>query len=523
MWLRRFWVIPGLLFLVFSCVDQQEPAAAYADATTVDTVDHWQSVLDTVLALYEADELSAAMDTALAYLDESVTATWAPTASLGMLWHRLGVFYYLIDDYDEAEPAFRSAIAVREAVLGPETAEVAISYHNLGVVYKEKGNFRAAIPALEQAASIRQSIGENDRLGRTYQELGIVCNSLGDYDQARSFHQAALPLLTEAYGAEHRYTARSYFNLGTLLRKLGRYEEALEALSEAERIYRSLYGEVHAELASCYNNFGNIYDDLGNYPVAMVAYERSLAINLELEGRESMEVAENYNNLGLTCLQQGDLARARQYQEQSLTIRQQQLSTFHPRMANTLHNLAEIFTVEGRLDSALHYEQLALLHKFTNFRDSSRLALPDWETHTVAGSSVELLEILFAKARIWQLRSEQSRQRDDLLAGLATYRSCDQLIDRMRREYTSDESVLFLLDQAVPIYEGALEVVFALQGGAPAEDYTEAAFRFMEKSKSVLLLSSLKENQARMAANMPDSLLQRENELRADLAYRQRQ
>ncbi|MCB0636971.1 MAG: CHAT domain-containing protein, partial [Lewinella sp.] len=76
---------------------------------------------------------------------------------------------------------------------------------------------------------------------------------------------------------------------------------------------------------------------------------------------------------------------------------------------------------------------------------------------------------------------------------------------------------------AVPMYEGALEVVFALQQETLAEDYTEAAFRFMEKSKSVLLLSSLKENQARMAANMPDSLLQRENELRADLAYRQRQ
>ena len=72
-----------------------------------------------------------------------------------MLWHRLGVFHYLLDEYDEAGLCFRSAIVVRELVRCHTTSEVGMSYHNLGVVYKEKGNYLDAISALEKAARIR--------------------------------------------------------------------------------------------------------------------------------------------------------------------------------------------------------------------------------------------------------------------------------------------------------------------------------------------------------------------------------
>ena len=525
MWFHRFLVLIGLVSYCWSCLDQPTPVVQSNTplVTTVDSTDHWQPVLDSVQALYGASELRAAMDTAYTYLNSSTTDDWQPSAALGMLWHRLGVFHYLVDEYDAAEQCFRSAISIRGEVLGNDASEVGMSYHNLGVIYKEKGNYLAAISALEEAANIRQKVEEKDRLGRTYQELGIVHNLQGDYDNARNFHQVALPLLTEAYGSEHRHTARSYFNLATLHRKLGQYVPAHEALAEARRIYTSLYGEEHAELASCYNNLGNIYDDQEDYTAALKAYHKSLAINQQIAGPLSMDVAGNFNNLGQTYFQLGELDQARAFQEKSLSIRKELLGEYHPRIANTYHNLAEISLSEGLIDEALAYHQWALQNKFTNFRDSTLTSLPDWDVHTVAGSSIELLEILFAKAKTWQSSFITSDDERDLKAALATYESCDQLIERMRREYTSDESVLFLLSQAVPVYEGALEVIFALQEATPELDQAERAFYFMERSKSVLLLSSLKENQARMAADIPDSLLQIENSLRVDLAYRQRQ
>ncbi|MEL7247805.1 MAG: CHAT domain-containing tetratricopeptide repeat protein [Bacteroidota bacterium] len=524
MWFQRILVLFCLAYSCWSCTDQPAPNLDSEEriSSSADTIDYWQPVLDSVQALYAADQLEAAIDTANHYFDNVATSAWLPTPSLGMLWHRLGVFHYLLDEYDEAGLCFRTAIGVRELVRGHTTSEVGMSYHNLGVVYKEKGNYLDAISALEKAARIRKAIKENDRLGRTYQELAIVSNSQGDYDNALIAHQAALPLLTEAYGSDHRHTARSYFNMATLHRKLGQYKQALTSLEEARRIYTMLYGEEHAELASCFNNFGNIYDDQSDYASALQAYRQSLAINQKIEGEESMEVAENYNNLGFTYYQLGALEQARYYQDKSLTIRQQLLGAYHPRIANSYHNLAEVSAAAGEMEQALIYHQQALHNKFTNFRDSDLTSLPNWDVHTVAGSHIELLEILFAKARTWQKCFEQSDDVTDLAAALSTYKSCDQLIDRMRREYTSDESVLFLLSQTVPIYEGALEVVFALQAATPEVDQTEQAFHFMEKSKSVLLLSSLKENQARMAANIPQNLLAKENAMRVDLAYQQR-
>ena len=53
----------------------------------------------------------------------------------------------------------------------------------------------------------------------------------------------------------------------------------------------------------------------------------------------------------------------------------------------------------------------------------------------------------------------------------------------------------------------------------PNDKYLEAAFHFMEKSKSVLLLSSRQEDKAKWIANIPTALLTRENEFKANINY----
>ena len=204
-------------------------------------------------------------------------------------------------------------------------------------------------------------------------------------------------------------------------------------------------------------------------------------------------------------------------------MRQELIGPYHPRIGNAHANLGDILIDKGDLDDGLTAYHQAIPHWFTNFRDSSIQALPDLERHTLVGAGVELLVLLRDRAEALRQRFSLTGKRDDLEAALRTYQLCDQLIDYTRQGYESDLSILFLLEQAVPIYEGALACVYDLHQSNPQTVYLEEALRFMEKSKSVLLLRSIKEGRARYAAGIPDSLLQQENNLKADIAYLQQQ
>ncbi len=441
----------------------------------------------------------------------------------GTVYHKVGVQQYIASQYDAAQKSFEKAIRWRQKELGPEDPDLSRSLHNLGVILKEKGNYQASIRALKRAANIRQELEDPTLLGATYLEMGIVYERSGDFENALQFHQTALSIFESYYSEVHKNTARAYLSIGIIQRKLRHYPEAIAALEEAKKQYVELYGRNDIDVSSSYNNLGNVYDDQHAYPKAIQSYREALAINLELFGESSIPVSENYNNLGLTYLQIGDLEQSLDYQKRSLQIRLEKLGPYHPKIANAYTNIGDIFVAKGQWTEALEAYQNALVQKFTNYRDTNVYSNPNLETATLVGSANDLLEILSAKARTLKQKYEQDQQNEDLRAALKTYQHCDQLIDRMRQSYESTGSKLFLLQNAVPVYEGALEVVHALYQKESTEQFAEEAFRLMEKSKSVLLLSSIKEEKARIAANIPDSLLERENNYKADLAYWEQQ
>ncbi len=456
----------------------------------------------------------------LAYSQNTDTATEIDS---GTVYHKLGVGQYINSQYDAAQKSFENAIRWRRQHLGDRDPDLSRSYHNLGVVLKEKGNYQAAIKALKKAANIRQQLEDQTLLGATYLEMGIVYERNGDYENALQFHQTGLSIFQSNYSEVHKNTARAHLSIGIIQRKLGHFPEAISSLKVAQKQYIDLYGREDADVSASYNNLGNVYDDQRDYRKAINAYREALAINLSLYGENSVAVSENYNNLGLTYLQLGDLKQSLDYQNRSLAIRKEKLGPFHPKIASAYTNIGDIYVAQKQWHKALEAYQQALTHKFTNYRNTAVYSNPDLANATLLGSANDLLEILFSKAKTFKQKYQQSQQEQDIQTALQTFQLCDQLIDQMRQSYESTASKLFLLQNAVPIYEGALETVYGLYQKTENLAFAEEAFRLMEKSKSVLLLSSIKEEKARIAANIPEALLEKETDFKADLAYWEQQ
>ncbi len=442
-----------------------------------------------------------------------------PSKTSGDIWHKLGVYYYINDEYDLSQNAYRQAIQIRKKLFGENDLALSRSYHNLGVLFFAKGNYEAAVNNLRKALTIRKVNENNVLLAQTYQELGIVSLSSGDFDKGLEYQEVALSIWKNEKEPSAYDIGRAHLVIGLLNYELKKYTPALQNFTEAKSIFVELFGEADSDVADCYNNIANVYDDLKDFDKAIENYQNSLKINRELFGESSFLVARNYNNLGYTHNKNGQFDIALKYNEKALAIRQELFEEPNPAIGISYDNIGDVLVEKGDLYQAIQYYQKAITNMFADFRDTSVFANPELEKHHLIGSYEELLIFLSDKANALLKYYTASGDEKMLQSAFALFNQCHEVIIKMKQSFESDASKLFLIENAIPIYEKALETAFVLNENNPKDEYLDAAFQFMEKSKSVLLLSSRQEDKAKWIAKIPNELLSRENEFKADINY----
>src|SRR5262249_20359744 len=108
--------------------------------------------------------------------------------------------------YVEAESAFRRALALREALGGPDSLEVGMLLSALGNVARYRGEHALAARELERALEIqRRALGEgHPYLADIYSKLANADYAAGHYQEARTHATEALALVERAFGPNHR-------------------------------------------------------------------------------------------------------------------------------------------------------------------------------------------------------------------------------------------------------------------------------------------------------------------------------
>ncbi|CAN5898973.1 hypothetical protein BH24BAC1_BH24BAC1_31180 [soil metagenome] len=129
-----------------------------------------------------------------------------------------------------------------------------------------------------------------------------------------------------------------------------------------------------------------------------------------------------------------------------------------------------------------------------------------------------LIEVLLSKAKTFGKLFAQTNRAVDLEASLATYQLAFRLADQISRSYDLDEAKLFFVNKVSPAYEEAIATAHHLFLLTKQRSYLEASFALAEQSKSAVLTESLRELQIRQVPGIDQSLLQRENELKRNLA-----
>lgn len=183
-------------------------------------------------------------------------------------------------------------------------------------------------------------------------DLGNVYAVLGDYPQAETLYQEALPMFIDQDDRYNQGAARH--NLANLASITGRYAEARDSYEIALEIWASL-GKPVEEVYSL-SGLGLALNYQGNYAEALATLQKAQTLQQRLSPDPEIE-GDLLNNIGLVYLSLGDYQTTLDFFNQALTLRRE--LPHRQKEIESLNNIASVQAKLGRFDEALTiYQQV---------------------------------------------------------------------------------------------------------------------------------------------------------------------
>jgi len=459
--------------------------------------------------------LDSALNLCLNYLKEKhlLTAT---------LYVGYGNVYSDKAEFNKALEYYFKSLKTLSTLYGDKHPKTAVSYNNIGIVYDLKGEYDKSLEYYFKGLEIRLELfGEIHRgTADSYNNIGLTCYNKGEYDKALEYHFKSLEIRLKLFGDNHPIISDSYNNIGMAYDEKGEYDKALKYYFKALKIQLELLDEIHTEVAMSYNNIGGIYGSMGEYDKSLEYFFKNLKILSELLGEQHTDVAMAYNNIGMVYDLKAEYDKASEYYFKALKIRLELLGKKHPDVADSYNNIGISFSGKDEYNKALKYFQKALSANLTDFEDATNVSeVPVIKNYM---SYVKLLISLQEKAKIFASNNPTGlgSRKDLKILALHHYQSCDSLIDQVRKSMNTKSDKIALGEKAFIVYDEAINECVKLSDlFETSDEYDQLAFYFSEKNKSSVLLEALAGSEAQKFAGIPDSLLQKEHNLKVDITF----
>jgi CHAT domain-containing protein/tetratricopeptide (TPR) repeat protein len=281
---------------------------------------------------------------------------------VGATLNELGTFLLANGQLDAALPVFERSLALAVAEHGPDDKNVATALNNLGALHQARGEFDAALEAYEQVLAVRERLfGENHPgVANSLNNLATLLDTMGRYSAARAYCQRAVGINEELYGPEHRSVATALHNLGAIEQDLGNLDAARVSLERALEVRERVLGPEHPETAMTLAFLGEVVNATGDFGAARPLLERALAIRERAHGPDHPEIAVGLQQLASLLLGAYDLDEAERCARRALAIREAALGPEHFRNAAVLDLLGLVLQAQGRHDEARTLHERAL-------------------------------------------------------------------------------------------------------------------------------------------------------------------
>jgi eukaryotic-like serine/threonine-protein kinase len=294
--------------------------------------------------------------------------------------HVIGRVYMQLGEYDRAYPLLERAIAVREALFGPEHEQVARSLSVLATLHQERGEYDTAEGLFRQALSVDRKIfgDRHEKVATGLNNLGLLLVLKGNYDEAEPLYRESLSIVRELPDTDPGKIATKLNNLAGIYLERREPEAAEPLYREALELYKEAHGEMHTRIAMAMENLAKVLVMMGNLAEAEPLLNNSLAMFRTLLGDTHPSIATTYYAIADFYYNKGDLERAEEKYNAALAIDRSVFGDNHPNLAYDLLGLSRIHLARGDAETA----ERTLREAYKIW--SGSLPPGDWRTAEVA-------------------------------------------------------------------------------------------------------------------------------------------
>ncbi len=513
---------------------------------------HWEKYIESLNYLGDLNNFISEVEKSTFFLEKALKEGNLKLKEnhplIARTYFSLGNAYYSDSKINNAIDCYQKSLEIIMKNENENSIETVRIYGNLGLCWKEKGNTKKALKYMKKVLyffSQKESFNPY-YVSMTYNNLGIILKDECDYDNALRHLQKALEICN-TYEVGNKYLKANILNnFGHVYWHIGNdLNTALKYHFRSLDVRKILFGENHRDVALSYNNLAVSYSEMKIYDKAIEYHLKAVPIQIKYDSYYSL--AQSYHNIAACYEALGNLNLALDYHQKGLDLVEK----------NFGEQNSHIITAYDML--GLHFHKFRKNHKKAldcyqksieyNLEDVKHIATCLQEKNNIIEKVLDIRGFLKAfelKALCLYEYYQKTSNLKFLFNSYIYYYIFCQLIDNVRNSYKSEESKLIRSQKSHAVYSQAIQValelgdlykrcekigviekackksdasLFQISFPNTCREWQHQAWNFAESNKSLLLFNKLKESKAKLNAQIPQELLEKELDLRLEITY----
>ncbi len=451
--------------------------------------------------------------------------------------------YRYLSEFDKAQAYLDTAIQILEK--SSDKIQISIFKYKQSQLFREINNLREALKSVNKAIELARELSDEDHLANYFLGGGLIALDLGDIKSAIEYNHEALKIYSKNKEYYEMNIAFAYNNLGLCFSDLLDHQKAIDNFIVALNILRNNLGENHPNLSKIYSNLAGELIFIGEQQKGLEVLRKGLRINQNLSKEDNPSIGNSYNdlslaynnifmsdsaivyanmaieqdalidssyngivfsyafyNLGVAYKRKKNYELAKSYYMKSLAIKRKLT-------AETLYDYAEIATCYALSEdyfSALIYLDSAMVNANQLFQSNLNIGL---------------IKLINNKIYVLLKLFEQSKELKYLNHADSIFQYVVNKTDDFIAFSEGSTKITFLSEFNI-FLNNSYRLLNALEKQNQVSAF-EKKFNLAEKSKSIVLLNSLKSVNASQIAGIPDSILALEHDLMTDITFYDKQ
>lgn len=433
----------------------------------------------------------------------------------------LGSIYDDVDAYDSALVFFTRSMSILDRLNLSASSDAALVHLYRMTSYGHLSRYDQAIDCGKKALAIFDSLGmsEHNNAASTYAKLAEMFLATGDYELTKRYLHHALDIFERRYPDKRSAIGGYSILLGEVYDRSGELDKAIPLMERGLKLYEAVYGPDHPQIGFRYETGARIYFDAKRYDNALKYYRKALVIREQTSNTaDGIQRISLNTSIGNVFLVRHNYDSARHYLTAALAL-ERSLGNRNTSLSAVLQKRCGDLALGLRqFDSAIscYFKAVSLLSG-TEIREDIPVLHHD-VFHTVTDKK-ELVEVVERIAKAYEEQYHGERTVELLERSQRMYLAAMDMIDDLRRQYSSDESKFFLAQHGSSIYRRGSSVSAQLYQRTGLQKFLEDAFLIADRNKGNVLLDRLADNSAKKNSMIPDSLLETERSLLNMIAY----